>query len=553
MPPDTSFLAAGVHPTIAAADPRDVALFQQQRQAGAQALQSGALDLQQKQTDLNDQQIFSGAMRDAAGDPRQAFMLAAQRGASGKSLINMQQMMLKNQETQSTIGKNNADAASATAAAKEKSNTMVVGTTGALRALPPSERPAAYPAAMQKIAQDLGVDPSTLPQTYEAFGGDAALNQFHDQHMTQLEQLAAQKAASEKAAADFKLQADTAEEARKSALAKPTLDKATNEAVTTKPNAAGLTADQQSNSDAAAATLAQTKLRDTATAKNAEAARRIEAGKLAIDQKKFDVTFGAGLDANGKPLSPEDRKAAALLDPTSVAQANYQIPVPPPPRNGAPNPQMAKVLAINPSYDIKQFANRNKVAQDFGAAGASGKQITSSDTALAHLDAVSRAGAALKNTDPRFINAIANEFGVQVGSTPKNTYDAIIDMVAPEISKAVIGEAGGETERQNFQKPFSSDASDAQREQAIGATAGLLGARYHKMAQAYESDMGKPLDRKLSPESQAVLDRYSGGGALPQGGGKVIDKATVQQFYQAAGNDPAKARKMATDAGWKLQ
>jgi len=43
------------------------------------------------------------------------------------------------------------------------------------------------------------------------------------------------------------------------------------------------------------------------------------------------------------------------------------------------------------------------------------------------------------------------------------------------------------------------------------------------------------------------------GPSLPQGGGKVIDTATAQQFYQAAGNDPAKARQMAADAGWKIQ
>ena len=37
----------------------------------------------------------------------------------------------------------------------------------------------------------------------------------------------------------------------------------------------------------------------------------------------------------------------------------------------------------------------------------------------------------------------------------------------------------------------------------------------HKQAQAYEADMGKPFERKLSPESQAVLDRYSGSSAAP--------------------------------------
>jgi hypothetical protein len=42
-------------------------------------------------------------------------------------------------------------------------------------------------------------------------------------------------------------------------------------------------------------------------------------------------------------------------------------------------------------------------------------------------------------------------------------------------------------------------------------------------------------------------------GALPQGGGKVIDQATAQQFYEAAGKDPAKATALAQKNGWKVQ
>lgn len=40
---------------------------------------------------------------------------------------------------------------------------------------------------------------------------------------------------------------------------------------------------------------------------------------------------------------------------------------------------------------------------------------------------------------------------------------------------------------------------------------------------------------------------------LPNGGGKAIDKATAQQFYEAAGHDPDKARKLAVQNGWKVQ
>jgi hypothetical protein len=44
----------------------------------------------------------------------------------------------------------------------------------------------------------------------------------------------------------------------------------------------------------------------------------------------------------------------------------------------------------------------------------------------------------------------------------------------------------------------------------------------------------------------------TGATALPQGGGKVIDKNTAMQFYQAAGNDPDKARTLALKNGWQI-
>lgn len=40
---------------------------------------------------------------------------------------------------------------------------------------------------------------------------------------------------------------------------------------------------------------------------------------------------------------------------------------------------------------------------------------------------------------------------------------------------------------------------------------------------------------------------------LPRGNGRVIDKATAQQFYQAASGDPRKAQQLAEQNGWKVQ
>jgi hypothetical protein len=49
-----------------------------------------------------------------------------------------------------------------------------------------------------------------------------------------------------------------------------------------------------------------------------------------------------------------------------------------------------------------------------------------------------------------------------------------------------------------------------------------------------------------------VLPRQAGA-PLPAGGGRVMDKATAQKFYDAARGDPAKARALAAQYNWKLQ
>lgn len=248
----------------------------------------------------------------------------------------------------------------------------------------------------------------------------------------------------------------------------------------------------------------------TETARHNKAAEAVQAGELGLKEKTFNATIGSGLDVNGQPLSPEAVKAAALTDPTAVAIAHYQLAPPPAQtRGGVPSPILRKVLAINPQYDATTYPARAETAKGFSPSGTQGQAITAADTALAHLNTLSAAGKALDNGDVQVINRVANAIGAQVGATPKATYDTILNMVGPEISKAVIGAVGGEGERAGTGANFTSNLSPAQRESNIAAAVGLLGARFDKASHAYESQMGVPLPRTLSPESQAIRQHYS--------------------------------------------
>ena len=315
-----------------------------------------------------------------------------------------------------------------------------------------------------------------------------------------------------------------------------------------------MTAEQRTQADQAAAVAAETAKRDAANEGAARTRNAIAGGELDLNRKKFDATIGAGLDANGQPLSPDAMKQAAQADPNAVAIANYQMP-PANLRSPIGAATMRKVMALNPQYDGTQFQARNKTAQDYSPAGQSGKTFTSIDNALAHVNMLSEAGKALDNSDLPALNRIANELGYQFGGSAKNVYDGIVQVVGPEIIKGTLGEAGGEGERARLQQTLSSDANTQTREQTLGSIAQIFGKRVNTMRDAYRQQMGgKEWDRQLGQDSQAVLQRYSGGGAakLPNGGGRSLDETTARQFLQAAGGDKAKARQLAQQNNWKL-
>lgn len=275
------------------------------------------------------------------------------------------------------------------------------------------------------------------------------------------------------------------------------------------------------------------------TKRHNSAQEAVQRGELGIKQKTFDATLGSGLDANGQPLSPEAMKTAALQDPTAVAIAHYQVAPPPATtRGGMPNPVLRKVLAINPQYDATTYPARAATARGYSPTGQQGQQITAADTALAHLNTLSEAGKALQNGDIQAFNRIGNAIGVQLGSNPKAAYDTILNMVGPEISKSVIGAVGGEGERAGTAKNFSSDLSPKQRESNIAAAVGLLSARYDKAAHAYEQQMGVPLPRSLSPESQSVRQKYTAPStAAPAAAtGHVIDIGGKHYQYKGTGD-----------------
>lgn len=207
---------------------------------------------------------------------------------------------------------------------------------------------------------------------------------------------------------------------------------------------------------------------------------------------------------------------------------------------------MNAVMSINPDYDATQYAARNKTTQDFSPAGVSGKALTAADTALAHLATVEELGNALKNNDVRKLNQLFNFIGGQFGSAPPNNFQTAVRVVAPEITKAVVGGQTAQADRKEMEQGFSENASPQQTLGAVKVAARLLAERVKKQQHSYKQAMGRDLQWQFSPESQALLSRFESGtkgGGQSQGfsvtsGGKTFkfdSQQKLDEFKKAAG------------------
>ncbi len=495
----------------------EMALRQAQTEQARQQQQLIAVEQQQKNRDLADQNALGAKMNDPAFTGE--FYAGGERTQKALAGLNLQGKTIENAVThvndtiakQALIDKDTLGNQAAASAQLEKIGQNILQGDSEGKPADLDTANSRWQSASPEIARlaKLAGIKNQLPGTFGSL----------DEVQNGLASIRALTSAKEAALAQKKTQAETAASLAQADKAKADADQAIAQAANLRATLPKAEADARVAKLEAdfAATHGGIKPAEAETQRHNKAEEAVHQGELGIKEKTFNATLGSGLDVNGQPLSPEAMKAAAMQDPTALAIAHYQIAPPPAQtRGGVPSPILRKVLAINPQYDATTYPARAETAKGFSPSGQQGQAITAADTALAHLNTLSAAGKALDNGDIQVINRVANAIGAQVGATPKATYDTILNMVGPEISKAVIGAVGGEGERAGTAANFTSNLSPAQRESNIAAAVGLLGARFDKASHAYESQMGVPLPRTLSPESQAIRAHYSGASSAVQ-------------------------------------
>jgi len=161
------------------------------------------------------------------------------------------------------------------------------------------------------------------------------------------------------------------------------------------------------------------------------------------------------------------------------------------------------------------------------------------DQFLETAKAVVDSGSPLVNSPLRSINEKL------LGADKQTAFKTARQVAVTEIAKVLNNPNGSAA---------LSDSARHEVQDLIGPNATLK--QIYSAAKILRTDMH---NRRIAGQEQinAINKRLgaSSGGAspnLPKGNGKAIDKATATQFYEASGRDPAKAKKMAEEAGWKV-
>lgn len=180
---------------------------------------------------------------------------------------------------------------------------------------------------------------------------------------------------------------------------------------------------------------------------------------------------------------------------------------------------MDMVYQYDPTFNRQDYLRRNATVKDF-TGGKSAQNITSFNTALAHLDSLDKAVTGLNNwnvplgsvvrsvTNPAYA-ALSPDYEARMKS-----FSMAKTAVVDELTRAFRGTGGNVHDLIEWSKSLDSADSEKSLRAAIQQGIHLLKGRIDALGNQYERGMGKTIDpvSLLSPKAQEAYDRLSGEG-----------------------------------------
>lgn len=235
---------------------------------------------------------------------------------------------------------------------------------------------------------------------------------------------------------------------------------------------------------------------------------------LALAKTRGDVAGAEGAGGGGDPK-------------LTNAYASYQVAFPSPPARATPaqlamyNSQLNAILAANPNFQQGNKAIADRVRTNFDINGQQGQKVEFLNNVFAHMGQYDQLMKTLQasggTTDSPAINSLINSIGKQMGHPEITNLEALQPLLADELVKAMVPNAGTGQEREHQVAQIAANLAPGQWEgkkqtytQAVGSQMEDLHRQFAGSLHFMPKQMvDEEWQAKLSPEAQQVAAMHS--------------------------------------------
>lgn len=222
-----------------------------------------------------------------------------------------------------------------------------------------------------------------------------------------------------------------------------------------------------------------------------------------------------GIDAIGKiGTTPPGEKNEAALEGLNEGQSavvkkltNYEIDLPSGMALRTPYWQaiLERASLYDTSFSAEQYKTRLALKKDF-TSGNGAKNIRSLNTAVQHLDTLTKAMKELDNAPVQFWNTVTNYGLTKVGDPRVTKFNTAATALSGELANVFKNTSGTDQEIKEWRKNLNTSDSPEQLLANINTVIELLGGRVGALQNQWEKGLGKPKDFNfLSNKSRDIL------------------------------------------------
>jgi len=243
----------------------------------------------------------------------------------------------------------------------------------------------------------------------------------------------------------------------------------------------------------------------------------------------------------GAKLSIKDAIAQRLTGDAMLAALPYNVAsqvaaitdhrAAPPGRNTPRGDSLMQLVnMVDPTYDATQFKTKQGIETAF-TSGRLGNTLRSLNVVQDHLDVFKDTAKDLGNDSLQFTNAMGNQIARWTGKPAPTDFGAVRNVVADELTKAILGTAGALGDRTEMRKEVGEANSPKQLAGVVNKWQKLIAGQVKGLQDQYESGGGS---------NKAVSSLFTRAAAATTTSKTAPAVGAIQEGYRFKGGDPAK-------------